>query len=262
MRNSSGDRAFSGTVQLQKRLRSGAEVTLAYTYTDARDRVSANCFRIDCNLDFEALDGTLNDRRLSASSLESRHKITLGAIANLPLRFRLGLFYNGYSGHPYTYTVSGDVNADGLDVNDAVYLPKNAADITLADPGQWASFDTLIRSQPCLDAQRGHVMRRNSCRGGWATILNAQVSRLFALGRGQSLELTADLFNALNFFNRGWGVQRTFLLEPQTQPSILELVGYDQANQRGMYNFYPPDRKARDEEATRWRMQLGARYAF
>ena len=137
MRNSSGDRAFSGTAQLQKRLRSGAEVTLAYTYTDARDRVSANCFRINCNLDFEALDGTLNDRRLSASNLESRHKITLGAIANLPLRFRLGLFYNGYSGHPYTYTVSGDVNADGLDVNDAVYLPKNAEDITLADPGQW-----------------------------------------------------------------------------------------------------------------------------
>ena len=262
MRNSSGDRAFSGTVQLQKRLRSGAEVTLAYTYTDARDRVSANCFRIDCNLDFEALDGTLNDRRVSASSLESRHKITLGAIANLPLRFRLGLFYNGYSGHPYTYTVSGDVNADGLDVNDAVYLPKNAGDITLADPEQWASFDTLIRSQPCLDAQRGHVMRRNSCRGGWATMLNAQVSRLFALGRGQSLELTVDLFNALNFFNRNWGVQRTFLLDPQTQPQFLELIGYDQANQRGRYNFYPPDRKARDDDATRWRMQLGARYAF
>ena len=148
MGNSSGDRAFSGTVQLQKRLRSGAEVTLAYTYTDARDRVSANCFRIDCNLDFEALDGTLNDRRVSASSLESRHKITLGAIANLPLRFRLGLFYNGYSGHPYTYTVSGDVNADGLDVNDPVYLPKNAGDITLADPEQWASARQQAAAAP------------------------------------------------------------------------------------------------------------------
>ena len=48
-------------------------------------------------------------------------------------------------------------------------------------------------------------MRRNSCRGGWATLLNAQVSRLFGLGRGQSLELTVDLFNALNFFDRDWG---------------------------------------------------------
>jgi hypothetical protein len=261
MRNSSGDRAFSGTAQLQKRLRSGAEVTLAYTYTDARDRVSANCFRVDCNLDFEALDGTLNDRRLSASNLEARHKITLGAIAGLPLRFRLGLFYNGYSGHPYAYTVDGDVNADGFG-NDAVYLPKNSGDISLALPEQWDSLDTVIRSQPCLNTQRGHVMRRNSCRGGWATLLNAQVSRLFALGRGQSLELTVDLFNALNFFNRNWGVQRTFLLEPQTQPVLLALAGYDPANQRGIYYFIPPDRHARDDDATRWRMQLGARYAF
>ncbi|MGH7513922.1 MAG: TonB-dependent receptor [Gemmatimonadales bacterium] len=262
MRNSSGDRAFSGTVQLQKRLGSGAELTLAYTYTDARDRLSANCFRLDCNLEGEALDGTLNDRRLSTSSLESRHKITLGAIADLPLRVRLGLFYNGYSGHPYTYTVFGDVNADGLDHNDAVYLPKNAADITLVAPEQWAGFDTLIRSQPCLTAQRGHVMRRNSCRGGWATLLNAQVSRVFGLGRGQSLELTMDLFNALNFFDRDWGVQRTFLLDPQAQPQFLQLVGSDQANQRGIYDFFPPDRKARDDNATRWRMQLGARYSF
>ena len=30
----------------------------------------------------------------------------------------------------------------------------------------------------------------------------------------------------------------------------------------GEYLFYPPDRKARDDDATRWRMQLGARYAF
>jgi outer membrane receptor protein involved in Fe transport len=262
MRNSSGDRALSGTAQVQRRLGSGAEVTLAYTYTDARDRLSANCFRIDCNLEVEPLDGTLNDRRISASSFESRHKVTLGAVADLPLRFRLGLFYNGYSGHPYTYTVFGDANADGLSLNDAVYLPRSGADITLADPEQWAGFDSLIRSQPCLSAQRGHVMRRNSCRGGWATLLNARVSRLLGLGRGQSLELTLDLFNALNFFDRDWGVQRTFLLDPQSQPQILELVGYDQARLRGIYNFFAPDRKARDDEATRWRMQFGAKYAF
>ena len=71
-----------------------------------------------------------------------------------------------------------------------------------------------------------------------------------------------DLFNALDFFDRDWGVQRTFVLFPQTQPQILGLTGYDQANQRGIYVFAPPDRKARDDYATRWRMQLGARYAF
>jgi hypothetical protein len=170
--------------------------------------------------------------------------VTIGAVADLPLRFQVGLFYNGYSGYPYTYTVSGDVNADGFGLNDAVYVPKSAADITLADPKQWAGFDKLIRSQPCLKAQRGHVMHRNSCRGGWATQLDARVSQTLGLGRGQSLELTMDLFNALNFFDRDWGIQRTFALQPQTQPVILELApGYDQANQRVIYNFLPVDRR-------------------
>jgi len=42
----------------------------------------------------------------------------------------------------------------------------------------------------------------------------------------------------------------------------LGLVGYDQANGRGIYTVLPVDRNARDIDATRWRMQLGARYAF
>ena len=262
MRNSSGDRAFSGTVQLEKRFGSGAEVTLAYTYTDARDRMSPDCFRIDCNLDFDALDGTLNDRRLSTSSFDPGTRSPSGRSRTFRSASGWACSTTATQASRTPTWFEATRTPTGSDVNDAMYVPKNAGDITLADPEQWAGFDTLIRSQPCLDAQRGHVMRRNSCRGGWATLLNAQVSRLFALGRGHSLELTVDLFNVLNFFNRNWGVQRTFLLEPQTQPSILERVGYDQANQRGMYNFYPPDRKARDEEATRWRMQLGARYAF
>lgn len=266
MQNSSGDRTFSGSAQVQRQFGGGSEVSLAYTYTDAQDRMSANCFTVNCNLDFTPLAGTLNDRRLSASNFEARHKITLGAVANLPRRFQLGLFYNGYSGQRYTYVVAGDANADGLGQfggNDAVYLPRNAADITLEDAAQWAGLDSLIRSQPCLRSQRGRIMRRNSCRGGWATMLNARGSKLFGLGGGKSLELTADLFNALNFFDHDWGVQRTVALEQaQGQPAILLLTGYDQANQRGVYDFLPPDRHVRDDEATRWRIQLGARYAF
>jgi outer membrane receptor protein involved in Fe transport len=266
MRNSSGDRAFSATAQLQKRLGAGSELSLAYTYTDARDRMSADCFTVNCNLDFTPLDGTLNDRRLATSNFEARHKITFGATANLPLRFRLGLFYNGYSGPPYTYMVAGDANGDGLGLfagNDPVYLPRTAADITLDDPAEWPALDSIIRGQPCLEAQRGHIMRRNSCRGQWLTVVNARVSKLLGLGGGQSVELTADLFNALNFFDRDWGVRRTVAInQDQGQPLLLSLSGYDQINGRGTYLFRPPDRRLRDDEGTRWRMRLGVRYGF
>ena len=105
------------------------------------------------------------------------------------------------------------------------------------------------------------MMRRNSCRGHWATLLNARVSRPFALGHGQSLELIADVFNLLNLFDRDWGVQRT-VASFQGDAEVLLLVGYDQANQRGIYQFFQPDLRVRDDGATRWRMQLGARYSF
>lgn len=54
--------------------------------------------------------------------------------------------------------VAGDANEDGLGLfagNDPVYLPKNAADITLDDPAEWPALDSIIRSQPSQGA--GHL---------------------------------------------------------------------------------------------------------
>lgn len=74
---------------------------------------------------------------------------------------------------------------------------------------------------------------------------------------GQSIELIADLFNVLNLFDRDWGSQRL-----HSGAQLLQLVGYDEVNGRGVYDMLRIDRSVRDEEATRWRLQLGARYSF
>jgi carboxypeptidase family protein/TonB-dependent receptor-like protein len=264
IRNSSGDHSISASGQLEKRFR-GTEVTLAYTYTDAHDRFSPDCFNVTCNLYLTPLDGTVESRALTTSTFSVRHKITLGVISEWPMRIRVGLFYVGSSGRPYTYMIHGDANADGLRFvdfdNDIMYLPRNAADITLAHPGQWPGLDSLIRSQHCLESQRGRIMRRNSCQGQWANLVNARVSKAFGTGGGRSVELIADLFNLLNLLDPDWGVQR-FTPSALGDPEILQLVGYDQAHQRGVYDAPPIDRRVRDDGATRWRMQLGARYTF
>lgn len=87
--------------------------------------------------------------------------------------------------------------------------------------------------------------------------MNARLSKVLPTTRGQSVELITDLFNVLNFLDGDWAVRRGIV-----GAAILKLVGYDQANQRGVYGFQPSDRNYRDIEATRWRMQLGARYTF
>ncbi len=120
------------------------------------------------------------------------------------------------SGQAYTYVAAGDPNADGLQPdfgtsNDVVYVPKDAGDIALADPTQFAALDRFIRKEPCLQSQRGRLMERNSCRDPWVHETTAQLSKQFGLADRRTLELTADLFNVLNFVNSDWGlVRQTF----------------------------------------------------
>ena len=264
VRNSSGDRSYVGTVQFQKRFAGGAELSLGYTYTDSKDRMSAAADIASLNFGrINPLDGTLEQRRLATSMYSVPHKITLVGAFDLPLRARFSLLYNGFSGAPYAYRVTGDANADGASAfggpsfNDPIYVPKDAADITLADPAQWEGLDRYIRRRPCLREQRGRLLRRNSCRDPWVSVMNARLSKVIPTTRGQSIELIADVFNVLNLLDGDWTVRRAI---PDTR--ILELVGYDAVNGRGIYVFEIRDPNVRNHEATRWRMQLGARYTF
>ena len=147
--------------------------------------------------------------------------------------------------------------SDGLALNDPVYVPRNAADITLQDPAQWDSLNSYITSHSCLQNQRGQLQRRNSCRNGWVTLMNARLSTVIPTSKGQSIELMLDVFNVLNLLNGAWGVRREV-----GGTAILGLVGYDEVNQRGIYVFQTRDTERWNVEASRWRLQLGARYVF
>jgi hypothetical protein len=267
LRNSSGDRSYVATAQLQKRFTNGAELGLAYTYSNSKDRMSTAHDLASVNSGRQnILDGTVANRRLASSLYDTPHKISIVAAVDLPLRFRFSLFYNGSSGSPYTFRVFGDANADGASAfggptyNDPVYVPRDQVDITLANPAQWDSLNSYVEGHSCLRSQRGHLLRRNSCRNPWVTLMNARLSKVFPTAHGQSMELIIDLFNVPNFLDRDWGVRSGADLG--FPPAILVLVGYDQANQRGMYRFEAQDTKVRDNDATRWRLQFGARYTF
>ncbi|MCI0686912.1 MAG: hypothetical protein L0Y54_06715, partial [Sporichthyaceae bacterium] len=118
------------------------------------------------------MDGTAESRPLRTSIWRVPHKVTLLATLNLPLTLRLGLVYTGASGGPLTYRVAGDANADGVGpdgfrLNDPAYVRRDANDLTLADPAEWPVLDSLIRSDACLERQRGQLVERNSCRLPW-----------------------------------------------------------------------------------------------
>jgi hypothetical protein len=270
IRNGSGDRAFSAAAQLAKRFPNGAELSAAYTYTDAEDWGSSSQDAPGPNISSAPVNGTLEHPEVRTSLWQERHKVALVGTTDLPLGFRLGLTYIGGSSTPFTYVVDGDANADGFwpagdPSNDVVYVPRDAADITLRDPAEFAQLDRLIEDEPCLRNQRGSLLDRNSCHDPWVHETQARLAKRFRLADSRALDLTADLFNVLNFLDSDWGVVRRTqgATASYNSVSLLELVGYDASNGRGMYALVPgATNRHIDVEASRWRLQLGATLSF
>lgn len=274
----SGDHSSSVAVQLRRRIADRGEVSALYARTRARDRMSVINFLSRPNLEATPLDGTLEDRRLTTALFEIPHRVEASASLRLPYRVRLSLRYAGASGTPYTYTVRGDANADGIGVggmtNDIVYVPRNRADISIDANGTAAGFgtvaqqdsvydniiDPLIEREPCLRRQRGRLLERNSCRNPWFGTLNARVTKALRTVPGQSLELTADVYNVLNLLSRDWGQHRVTTLDGSLP--MLFLAGYDASTGRGIYRPQLPGFRQIQDLASRWQVELGVRYSF
>jgi hypothetical protein len=269
IRNSAGNHAITATAEVQKRLESGFEFRVSYSYTRSRDRFSPVSDNTVDDLDFPPLDGSLNQRRLRTSLWEVPHRITVLVAGDLPLGIRAALFYEGSSGTAFTYQVDGDANADGLN-DDIVYVPQdvrpggdvslaeidqNTQTIVAASPAEYDRLARFIEHQPCLRASRGRIMPRNSCRAPWTDLTWARLSKLFQQANGHSVEVTVDVFNLLHLLDRDWGLVRG------SDDRLLRLVGYDQANGRGLYQRVDVH-DVTDEGSSRWRIQMGARYRF
>ena len=261
--NQKGDRSWSMTVQLQRAF-GRLDFNTGYTYSNTRDLMSLTSSVANSNFQFSTIDGTLNNRNRRTSFFDIPHKLTASGTVHLPFTLDVGIFYIGRSGAPYGYTVNGDANADGKSGNDLIYVPRDQNDIALANASQWAILDTLISREPCLEAQRGHVMERNSCRNPWQNSLNARLTKRVKLFGGQSIELAADFFNFLTFKTRqtsgNEGVNFLTLCTAALCPTAT--TRYDNTLGRGVYILGNGVYKQIQTSPSRWRVQFGAKYTF
>ena len=268
VRNRKGNHAVNLTGQLQKDFRGGVAFNLSYSVARSRDWFSAINNNTTDDLESSPLDGSLAQRRLRTSLWDVPQRLVVMIAANLPLAFRASLFYEGMSGVAFTYLVEGDANGDGFG-NDIVFVPRDVrpgGDISLAvfdEPTQrfipapasvYQRLDRAIEKSSCLRQARGHIMGRNTCRNPWVSTTSARIARAFDLGHHQ-LELTLDAFNLLHLLKDDWGQVWGH------DDRLLQLVGYDSARSRGVYELLDTNRFL-DETASRWRLQLGARYEF
>ena len=262
--NARGDHAMSASAQIRRQFGEKLLLQASYSYSIVRDRASLVNFPARANFSNTPVDRTLDDRQLRPSYFETPHRATLLAVLGVTRLTRLSLLYVGASQPPFTYVINGDANADGIGgsgslKNDIVYVPLNAADITLDNPADHARLDEFIDRHPCLREQRGRIMRRGSCRNGWLGMLNARITtRVPSTVTG--LQLTADVVNVPNLLNARWGRQREVTTGPTV--TLLLLDRWDAGSERWRYKLPArlPASGMLHDATSRWRIQLGARY--
>jgi outer membrane receptor protein involved in Fe transport len=264
--NKNGGKVYSGTFQLQKAIGRRYGVSVAYSYTRAFDRMSLTSSQALSNFRFEPVDGSLENRNVTPSDFDRPHKFTVTGTAALPYGFGLALSYVGQSGLPYNWVVTGDVNGDGINGNDPVFVPRDASQISLAPGTDFAAVQKFIDSQQCLKDAKGGFIGRNACRNPWQDFMDLRASWTSpAWWKGQKLEVQYDIFNVLNLINPRWGHFDQVAPFATAPSNFLSAVGYDAVNKRPVFSFRAPPTVVTtvySPTLSRWRMQIGARYLF
>jgi hypothetical protein len=250
LRNTSRNHSYQLSTRLERRFERGIAANFSYTYSRTRDVQSpsrVNVGGLAIWADARDVAGRHDDMTQGISLNDLPHRVVAAVTYTAPWRRAptdLTLFYVGETGGPFTYRARGaggrgDLNADGSNTNDPIYVPRNALDTTeirfsgrsdapsddnsplaqaARERAQQDAFETLIERSPCLRDQRGRILERNSCREPWSHTTIASVRQGIPIAR-RTVEAELQAFNLLNLMNGAWGRYRI------ANPQLLEHVG-------------------------------------
>jgi hypothetical protein len=222
------------------------------------------------NWGFVYTPGNSNDQPLTRSNFDPGHRVTLTATYDIPflkaVRPAASFFYAGQSGRPYTYVYSNsDVNGDGRNTNDLVYIPT-ASDALTYTGGLYSDLISFLSGgDGCAATFVGGIIPRNACRAPWTNTLDAKFKVELPYKRYKT-EISLDVLNLINLFDRTKGVllysSNNEILQPVTIPAsptaTSPVTGYN------ITTLVSPTftRFNRDDLRSRWQIQLGARFRF
>jgi len=286
--NTSKNYSYSGTIQLRKRWTEALTFTGAYTYAKAKDVQSFTSSRAISNWRFgRVFSGDQFTEEATTSQFDRPHRIQVTAAYTFPWRewpTDVSLSYTGQSGQPYNHVATGssgrgDLNADGTNGNDPIYIPTDAtnpSEIMFRDisggataSDQALAFEQFIASESCLNGQRGQIMERNSCRNPWQNFVTFSFRQSLPAFGGNRLAFELDIFNVLNLLNSDWGLVKTAGASAFGNVSLLQHRAQTAGPVSSSQPIYEWDVKEVDNRfravnfpGNSYQIQFGIRYSY
>jgi hypothetical protein len=182
-----------------------------------------------------------------------------------------------------SYTYAGDLNNDGFNGNDLIFVPKDASQIKLTNASAvggvddtrtqtelWNQLDAFISGNPYLNSRRGQFAERQALVLPWVHRMDLNFTQDFYIKYKDSkhtLRFTADVYNFTNLISKELGIQQI-----PTTMTPLNFVKLDTDGKTPIFSFpyldgrnkVPFTDSFRDNVGfgSRYQIQLGVRYLF
>jgi Carboxypeptidase regulatory-like domain/TonB-dependent Receptor Plug Domain len=265
--NTDKGNSWTLSFKVDRPFRNGLLVSGSYSYGDATSITDGTSSVARSNWTTNPISLDTNNPALTRSNYAAGNRINIAA--TLPINLGKGftsfasLFYNGQDGRPYAIVFNGDANLDSITNNDLIFIPATADQVNVIN-GTWEQLDAFLSSDPSTKNNRGKIAERNSARAPWSNQVDFRYAVNVPTGSRAKVELTADVINLLNLFNKDWGWQYW-----PPFPSGGALIGYGAVvNGKETFNLNtitaPTFQGAfdRSDLRSRWQAQFGARVRF
>jgi outer membrane receptor protein involved in Fe transport len=264
------------TVSLSRPLTQGFGWSVAYSRTDATEVSPLTSSVSNSNFNGRAVFNP-NENIAENSSYLVKDRVNI--LLNMQKKFfgsyntRFGLFYEGRSGKPYSWTVNNDLNGDGLAGNDLMYIPKAAGSGEVVFYGDTSTshvnedkFWSIVNGDKDLRNAAGGVVRRNGSFAPWTNSFDLRISQeipgLFARNKAM---FALDFLNFGNMLNKKWGRINEVLFQSNggQARSFVDYVGM--SGGKYVYAVRPQVENLETRQTkgeSQWAIQATVKYEF
>ncbi len=270
--NSDKGYAYNVSLKAEKRFENGLFTSVAYNYMESKDVNSIEAEITGDAFTFNPAYGNVNDAVLANSKYGDKHRV-VGVISKRLEYGKEDKMYSSFStvfeyaqGGRFSYTYGGDLNRDGSNLNDLIYIPT-AAEVSAmqfsgsasSQAAQATAFENFIQQDDYLNSHRGDYAERYGAISPWRGRWDFKFLQGYKLNETRGFEFSLDVLNIGNMFNSNWGVMQI--------PTSVQPIGVAVDNAGNpTYTFSEDQNQSTfvndNSLLSRWQVQAGLRFNF
>lgn len=234
LENTSRGYGWSFSTELNAQPTEWLSLMAAYTHTVAKDVTGMPGSAAESAFTYVPTVEGPNNIKLHNSQYTTPDRFIFSATGHDRSGNHYGLIYETWrGGYNYSYMTANDMNGDGYNY-DAIYVPtdKQVTDgqFRFISQDDQTRFMDYVHNSKYLKSRQGKYAEAYSLYSPWVHRIDLSYKHDFTVMAGKNkntLQISFDMKNVLNFFNSSWGVSKGLNPAIGTDPRILKYEGVD-----------------------------------